>query len=108
MVSKNFASFPKLLKKHSPKYLFHLSPSNNNSYQTRNGQNLVIAEFKVSNNFLLNFFFSSALVEWNKLDSDIRNSPSYSTFKKNILMRLCSNENTTKRTNFSHPSPRWS
>ena len=27
--------------------------------------------------FFLILFFPSALVEWNKLDSDIRNSPSY-------------------------------
>ena len=75
----------RIVKKTFPK-IFHLIPSNNNSYQTRNGQNLVIAEIKVRNNFFLNFFFSSALVEWNKLDSDIRNSPSYSTFNKNIII----------------------
>ena len=40
----------------------------------------MIPQFKLRNNFFLNSFFPSALVEWN-----IRNSPSYSTFKKNIL-----------------------
>ena len=100
----------KIVKKLSPKYLFHLIPSNNNSYQTRSGQTLVIAEFEVRNNFFYNFFFSSTIVEWSKLDSDIRSSTSYSTFKKNILnfIRPRSNESKTKRTNFSHPSPRWS
>ena len=66
----------KIVKENSPKYLFDLIPSNNNSYQTRNSQNLVIPQF---------FFFPSALVEWNKLDMDIRNSPLYSTFKNNVL-----------------------
>ena len=75
----------KIVKEHSPKYLFDLIPSNNNSYQTRNGQNLVILQFKVMNNFFLNFFFSSALVGWSKLDSVILNSSLYSTFKNNIL-----------------------
>ena len=32
----------KIVKEHSPKYLFDLIPSNNNSYQTKNSQNLVI------------------------------------------------------------------
>ena len=45
----------------------------------------MIPQFKVRNNFFLNFFFPLALVEWIKLDSDIRNSLSYSTFKNNIL-----------------------
>ena len=35
--------------------------------------------------FKLILFFPSALAEWNKLDSDIRNSPLYSAFKENIL-----------------------
>ena len=35
--------------------------------------------------FFVFCFFSPALVEWNKLDSDILSSPSYSSFKKKIL-----------------------
>ena len=46
---------------------------------------MVIFKFKIRDNFFLNSFFPSALKEWNKLDSDIRNSPTYSTFKKKIL-----------------------
>ena len=43
---------------------------------------------KVRNIFFLNSFFPSALVEWNKLHSNICNSPSYSNFKKKILSFL--------------------
>ena len=77
--------FYKIVKEQSSKYLFDLIPSRSNSYQTRNSQNLVIFQFKVRNNFFFNSFFPSELAEWNKLDSNIRNYPTYSTFKKKIL-----------------------
>ena len=61
----------------------------------------MIPQFKIRNNFFLNSFFPSALVEWNKLDSDIRNSPSYSTFKKKILNFIRPRSNDVF--NVSHP-----
>ena len=81
---RKLSVFYKIVKEQSPEYLYDLIPSSNISYQTRNSRNLVIPQFKIRNNFFLNSFFPSALVEWNKLDWDIRNSPSYSTFKKKI------------------------
>ena len=75
----------KVVKEQFPKYLYGLIPSNNISYQTSNSRNLSIHQFKIRNNFFLNSIFPSASVEWNKLDSDIRNSPSDSYFKKKIL-----------------------
>ena len=62
---------------------------------------MVISQFKVRNNFFLNSFFPSALVEWNNLDSNIRNSPSYSTFKKKILNFARARSNDVF--NVSHP-----
>ena len=91
----------KIAKERSPRYLFYLIPANSNLYQTRNSQNLVISQFKVCNNFFLNSFFPSALVEWNKLDSDIRNSPSYLTFKKKVLNFIRPRNNDVF--NISHP-----
>ena len=41
--------FYKIVKEHFPKYLFDLIPSNNNSYQTRNSQILVIPQFNPLN-----------------------------------------------------------
>ena len=35
--------------------------------------------------FFINFFFWSTLIEWNYLDLKIRNSKTFSTFKKSIL-----------------------
>ena len=45
----------------------------------------MILQFEVRINFLLNSYFPSTSVEWNKLDSVIPNSPSFSIFKKDIL-----------------------
>ena len=81
---RKLSVFYKIVKDKSPKYLYVLIPSNNISYQRRNSRNLVIPHFKIKNIFSFNSFFPSTLVQWNNLDSDIRNSPSYSSFKKRI------------------------
>ena len=39
-----------------------------------------------SDNFVKNSFFSSAVIEWNKLDSRLRKVNSFTDFKKNILI----------------------
>ena len=39
-----------------------------------------------SDNFVKNSFFSSAVIEWNKLDSRLRKVNSFTNFKKNILI----------------------
>ena len=38
----------------------------------------------VKHNFLKNTFFPSTIIEWNKLDPEIRNSASFDSFKENI------------------------
>ena len=57
---------------------------------TRNTNNIPL--FKVKHNFFRNSFFPSAVIEWNKLDLNIRNSESLNIFKKTLL-------------NFIRPSP---
>ena len=52
-------------------------------YSTRNTNN--IPQFKVKHNFFRNSFFPSAVIEWNKLDLNIRNSESLNIFKKRLL-----------------------
>ena len=78
MVSKICVLY-KIVKEQSQKYSFDLIPSNNNSYQKPNSQNLVISQFKVINHFFLNSFFPLALVKQCKLSSDICNPPPYPT-----------------------------
>ena len=50
---------------------------------TRNANN--IAQFKVKHNFSQNSFFPSVVIEWNKLDQNIRNSENLFIFKKKLL-----------------------
>ena len=48
---------------------------------------------KVKHDYFENSFFTSAISEWNKLDFNIRNSASPSTFKKKFLniIKPCAN-----------------
>ena len=67
----------------SPKYLFNIIPVTVSRYNTRNTNN--IPQFKVKHNFFRNSFFPSAVIEWNKLDLNIRNSESLNVFKNSLL-----------------------
>ena len=44
-----------------------------------------IPRFNAKHTFLKNFFFPSAVIEWNNLERSIASSESFSLFKKNIL-----------------------
>ena len=54
-----------------------------NTYKTRNTNNILL--FKVKHNFFQNYFFPSAVIEWSKLDLNIRNSECLNFFKKTLL-----------------------
>ena len=53
---------------------------------TRNYNNIPL--FNVKHEYFRNSFFPSTVIEWNKLDNNIRNSESVSAFKKQILILL--------------------
>ena len=53
------------------------------SYATRSAD--CISSIKIKHNFFKNTFFSSAIIEWSKLDLSIQNSESLGIFKSNIL-----------------------
>ena len=74
---------PKNYKSYSPKYLFNIIAVTVSKYNTRNTNN--IPQFKVKHNFFRNSFFPSAVIEWNKLDLNIRNSESLNVFKNSLL-----------------------
>ena len=74
-----------------PKYLFDIIPINPSNYSTRNTDK--IPPFNVRHNFYKNSFFPSAVIEWNKLDPEIRNVDSFNIFKKSILSFIRPNEN---------------
>ena len=73
----------KILKNESPSYLFSIIPNINSQRQTRNANN--IPTFFARHDYFKNSFFPSAINEWNKLDSCIRNADSINIFKKRIL-----------------------
>ena len=50
---------------------------------TRNYNNIPL--FNVKHEYFRNSFFPSTVIEWNKLDNNIRNSESVSAFKKQIF-----------------------
>ena len=75
--------FYKVFKNEHPKYLFKLIPVRSIPYATRTvGNNPLI---KTKHNFFKNYFFPSAIIKWNNLEPNLRNSKSISVFKEKIL-----------------------
>ena len=75
--------FFKIYKKQCPKYLFDIVPQSNCQYRSRNAQN--IPHINVKHQFFKNSYFPSTIIEWNKLDSKIRNSETLNIFKSKFL-----------------------
>ena len=75
--------FFKIIKEKSPEYLYSTLPTTSNIHRTRNSDN--IPNFSTKHNFFKNSFFPSTILEWNKLDINIRNLESLSKFKSGIL-----------------------
>ena len=73
----------KVFKNEHPKYLFHLTPVRCTSYATRTESNIPL--IKTKHNFFKNSFFPSAIIEWDNVDPNLRNSNSISVFKEKIL-----------------------
>ena len=63
------------------------------SYRTR--QCNKIPAINVKHDFFKNTFFPSTIMEWNKLDWEIKNSESIVTFKKRILSFIRPSANST-------------
>ena len=75
--------FFKIFKGQSPEYLFKMLPSVSKTYNTRTNDKIPL--FSGKHNFFINSFFPSTVIEWNNLDLKIRNSKTFSAFKKSIL-----------------------
>ena len=81
--------FFKMRKNQSPKYLFELIPTARQAYMTRHKNSIPL--FNIKHDYFKKCFFSSTIIEWSNLDSNIRNSESLAIFKKHILdfIRWC-------------------
>ena len=80
---RKLCCFYKVFKTQSPRYLFEVIPTAKRAYITRNNDKL--PHFKVKHNYFKSSFFPLAVIEWDKLDLNIRNSESLSSFKSKIL-----------------------
>ena len=78
---RKLSVFYKILKNESPPYLYQLILKPFTSYSTRNSENLAL--IKANHTFFKNNFLPSTIIEQNKLDSNIRCSPSRSFQKTN-------------------------
>ena len=90
---RKLCCFYKMLKSQSPKYFYSIIPIRNMSYRTR--QCNKIPAINVKHDFFKNTFFPSTIMEWNKLDWEIKNSESIVTFKKRILSFIRPSANST-------------
>ena len=80
---RKLSCFYKLFNSEHPHYLFKLIPSRSSSYVTRNIHSIPF--FKTRHTLFKSSFFPSTIIEWNKLDHNIRNSSSFNIFRKSIL-----------------------
>ena len=80
---RKLCCFVNIFRYKCPKYLFNIIPTSVNTYNTRNTNNIPL--FYVKHNFFQNTSFHSAVIEWNKLDLNIRNSESFNIFKKTLV-----------------------
>ena len=63
------------------------------TWTTRNHNNIPL--FNVEHEYFQNSFFSSIVIEWNKLDNNIQNLELVSAFKKQILKFIRPSPNST-------------
>ena len=75
--------FFKIYKSQCPKYLFDIIPQSSCQCRTRNAHN--IPHINVKHQIFKNSYFPATIIEWNKLDSNIRNSETLNIFKPKIL-----------------------
>lgn len=75
--------FYKFVSNKHPQYIFNLIPVRRMLHSTRN--TLSIFLLNTSHNFFKMIFFSSAIFEWNELDSGLEKAENLSIFKNNIL-----------------------
>ena len=80
---RKLSFFYKLFNSEHPNYPFKLIPLRSSNYVTRIIHNIPL--LKTRHTFFKNSFFSSTIIEWNKLGHNIRNSSSFNIFRKSIL-----------------------
>ena len=88
---RKLCCFYEVFKTQSPRYLFDVYPTAQRASIARNNDKR--PHFKLKHNCFKNSSFPSTVIEWNKLDLNIRNSESLTSFKGNILKFIRHSEN---------------
>ena len=89
---RKLSLFYKIIKSESPSCLYYLIPKPLTSYSTSNSENL--PPIKANHSFFKNTFFPPTIIEGDKLDSNIRCSPSYKLLRNRILEFIRSQPNS--------------
>ena len=79
---RRLSYFHRIRNSKLPNYLFQLIPTLSHNYSTRN---VNIPTLPSRTNFYSDSFLPYSIKEWNNIDPDIRNLPSYSIFRKYLL-----------------------
>ena len=82
---RRLCTFYKIITYNIPLYLADLLPKGTHSYNTRKSED--ISTFQIRTEIFKFSFFPRSIVEWNKLDSKIRNS-SYLAFRNYLIKRI--------------------
>ena len=80
---RRLCTFFKIKRYGKPEYLLNKIPSNQIRYSTRNADQ--VETYYCRTDIFKNSFFPYTIIEWNKLDIDIRKSKSYATFRNTLL-----------------------
>ena len=88
---RKMCCFNKIFNKQSPTYLLDIIPVCSRSFFTRYVEN--VSSFKVRHDLFKNSFFPSTVIEWNKINENIRKSERLNIFKKSILKFIQPSQN---------------
>ena len=80
---RKLSRFYKLFNSIHPYYLFKLIPPRNSGYITKSIHNIPFS--KAKHNFFKSIFFPSTIIEWNKLDHNIKNLTSFTILRNSNL-----------------------
>ena len=75
--------FYKIKTTQIPKYLYELIPTDSHTYNTRNIEN--VETYYCRTDLFKYSFFPYMMVEWNKLDINLRNAKSFLIFRNSLL-----------------------
>ena len=75
--------FLRLKKTGLPEYLFSMIPQSNHRYKTQSSED--VTTFYCRTDVFKYSYFPYTILEWNKLDMQIRRSESFLSFKNSLL-----------------------